>query len=126
MESAAAGVVLAAGTLLLVVGLYGAVLPARLMALAERFRRSGSLWLAVLIRLGVGVAMILAAPISRLPAFLTVFGIVAILAAMAIPVMGAARVGRMIEWFVAGSTFAVRVWASVAALLGVFVVWVVW
>ena len=77
-------------------------------------------------RVVLGVAMILAAPLSKLPAFLTVFGGLTVLAGLAIPVVGAERIGALIDFFLRGSATVVRMIALVAALFGVFMVWVVW
>ena len=118
--------VLAIGALIITIGLYGMVAPARLLGLTALFKRPGGLWTAALIRVVLGLAMIVAAPASRLPLFLQIFGGLTVLAGVSIPILGSERVVRMIDWFLGGSHFAIRVWASIAALFGLFMVWLVW
>jgi len=70
------------GVLIILACAYGSMHPQALVSLVGRFANPAGLVFAVLVRVLMGVAAILAAPVSRSPGFLYVIGSIALLAAV--------------------------------------------
>ena len=81
------------------------------------------LYLAVGIRLLLGVALIVAAPASLFPLVFRVIGVIAILAALALPIMGIERIRRLVGWFAALPSLALRLWLVFGFAFGAFLVY---
>ncbi|MEM7281274.1 MAG: hypothetical protein AAF438_06575 [Pseudomonadota bacterium] len=111
------------GILILSVGIWGAAQPQPLLSMADRIWSNRSAILAaVLLRLLFGLAMVLAAYQSRYPQVILSLGVLMIVAALAIPVLGTERIGAMIDWWKNRPAIVLRLWAAAAALFGVFVI----
>ena len=104
-------------------GAWGVLAPARLTILVNRFASPGGVWIAAAIRLVLGLALWFAAPVSRAPLLLQVLGVVAIVAAVVLPLMGVERFKAMVSWWVDLSPAAQRVWSLVAVAFGAVILW---
>ena len=94
--------------------LFGALLitPAGLYAIAA-------------LRIAIGFVFVLAAPASRAPRTLRVFGLIVIIAGLTTPWFGVARARAVLNWFAsAGPFFMMRLDAGVGMALGGFLVYV--
>jgi len=78
--------------------------------------QSGLLVIAVL-RSAIGIVLIMAAPRSRAPKTLQVFGALLLLAGMVTPLFGVARSKAVLDWEAAQGPMLVRGWAVVAVAL---------
>jgi len=85
--------------------------------------RPGILYFAVGIRLLLGIALIVAAPDSLFPLLFRIFGVVAIVAALALPIMGIERIRKLVGWFAALPPLALRLWLVVGFAFGAFLVY---
>ncbi|MGI9343354.1 MAG: hypothetical protein ACR2QV_10915 [Gammaproteobacteria bacterium] len=85
--------------------------------------RPGILYLAVGVRLLLGVALIVAAPASLFPVLFRIFGVIAILAALALPIMGIERIRRLVAWVAALPSIALRLWLVVGFAFGAFLIY---
>ncbi|MDX1403487.1 MAG: hypothetical protein R3192_03065 [Woeseiaceae bacterium] len=78
----------------------GLVLPAKLMHIVyTTATRSWGIYLAVVLRLLLGAALIVASPASRFSLFFETLGWIAIIAAIGIMLMGRARMRQFVLWF---------------------------
>jgi hypothetical protein len=68
------------------------------------------IYVAVIVRLLLGVLLILAAPETRFPAFFKALGTLFIAAAIVITFVGRDRVSIIMTWFEKLSPLAVRLW----------------
>jgi len=108
---------------MMLLGAWSAVAPARMTALADRFSTTKGMWFAAAIRLVIGATLWFAAPQSRAPLMLQVFGVIAIVAAVVIPLMGVDRFKAMLGWWKKLSTPAMRAWSLLAVAFGVAILW---
>jgi len=111
------------GVLIILACAYGSVHPQALVSLVGRFANPAGLVFAVLVRVLMGVATILAAPVSRSPGFLYVIGSIALLAAVVLPLMGLARYQRLISWATSLKPAWLRVWLTFGLVFGAALIW---
>jgi hypothetical protein len=79
---------------------------------------------AVVIRLLLGAALIVAAPASRFPTVFLVLGWIAIAAAIAAMLMGRERLRRFVDWWIERfSPAGVRFWVLLALAFGAFLIY---
>ena len=72
-----------------------------------------------------GAALVLAAPDSRAPVYLRIFGAVTLVAGVATPFFGVHRFEALLGWWRERPPALVRLWCVVVVLLGVSLVWAV-
>ena len=119
-----AALVAVLGALIAAIGATGVVSPASLLRFVKSvWRQPMGLYLAVGIRLVLGVILILAAPSCRFPEAVRIIGVVSIVAAVLIPFIGFERISSLIRWGESRSLTALRVWCLVAIAFGVFLVY---
>lgn len=112
------------GFLVCLGSLIGIAVPARLIGVVRAVMSDPrGLYFAAIVRLVLGVLMILAAPASLFPVVFRVIGVIAVLAALAIPVMGRARLERFVDWFAAMPAAVIRGWLIFAFAFGAFLVY---
>ena len=111
------------GVLIVLMGAWGVLAPARITDFVSRFSSKGGLWASSVIRLVLGFALWFAAPESRAPLLLQVLGVVAIVAGIVIPFMGVDRFEALIGWWTRRSPGAQRLWSAVAVAFGAIVLW---
>ena len=118
-------VVLAICALIVALGALGVASPARLFRLLRRYETPGGLYFSAAVRLVLGVALFLVAPTSKAPDLVLVIGIITVAAAVTAPLLGIERIGRLVDWWSARSSIALRAWAAFALAFGLFLVWAV-
>lgn len=101
----------------------GVFAPGRLMGVLGAGSSRGRLWLAIGIRVVLGAVFLIAAPQCRNPLVMRVLGIVALIAAAALPFLGAERLDGMVKWWGARSNAVTRTWAVVALAFGAFLIY---
>ncbi len=109
--------------LVLGLGLYAVVSPRGLPRFAEIFLSPTGLGVAITLRLTVGTLMWMAADSSRTPRFLRVLGMLLVISAVALPVIGLARMESMAAWGMAQGDPLLRVMALMVTGLGAFLLW---
>lgn len=87
------------------------------------WNRPGSVFMAVGVRVLLGVALLVTANVSRAPLALTIVGWLVIAGAVFVVVAGKQRVTRIIEWAIAWPPLLTRVWAVFGMAFGIFLVW---
>jgi hypothetical protein len=112
------------GSIISLVCLTGVMLPAQLLhAVKASWQYPGAMYVAVMVRLAIGVLLVLAAPHSRFPLAFEVLGWVAIMAALLVPVVGRERIGRLLDWWSLRSNLSIRLWSLAGLVFGCFLVY---
>ncbi|KPK17832.1 MAG: hypothetical protein AMJ62_00040 [Myxococcales bacterium SG8_38] len=111
------------GVFMVLVGAWGLLAPLRLTELIQRFATKSGLFVAVAIRLLLGLLLWFAAPQSRAPLLLQVLALLAVLAAVTLPFVGVDRYKALIEWWTRLSTGNQRLWSLLAVLFGATILW---
>jgi len=111
------------GVLSLLIGVWGVLAPSRVADFVTRFGSKGGLWFAAGIRLVFGLALWFAAPASRAPLLLQVLGVVALVAAVILPLMGVDRFKALIDWWTKLSPTAMRFNCLFAVAFGAAILW---
>ena len=89
----------------------GIIRPANLLGFAANVIESKrGMWIAVGVRLIAGSAFLIGAPLSRLPLFFTIVGVLSLIAALSLPIIGHARFIALIDWFSKAPASVVRIW----------------
>ena len=97
--------------------------PERLKRMLRVFLDKQGFGLAVGIRIVVGVLFLMAASDTRAPSFITGVGILFIVAGVAIPFIGRARIDRLAKWWLERPDWVLRIWAVAAGALGGVFLW---
>ena len=119
-------VVLALGAVICLVSLWGFISPEKFWKMVNGVMdKDWAIYFAVILRLLLGAALILAAAQSRFPMVLQVLGWLAVIAAVAILFMGRDRLKKFIAWFQRMTNTTVRVWLLFGFAFGVFLVYAV-
>jgi hypothetical protein len=117
-------IVLALGALVAALCLWGILAPDKIMALVHgAMEKDWGFHVAVLARLLLGAALIIAAPESRFPVIFEILGWIAVLAAVAILLMGRERLRKFVAWFQKFSQLMIRVWLLFGIAFGAFLVY---
>ena len=110
----------------LIVGLssWGVLFPGNLISFVRAFmRRSGSIIVAVTVRLLLAALLWVTASASSTPAIFNVLAGLALLSAFGIAVVGPERVSRFIERVASWPEFVVRLQCLLGIAFGVFLIW---
>ncbi|HXB53150.1 MAG TPA: hypothetical protein VN461_00075 [Vicinamibacteria bacterium] len=110
---------------IMLVGVAGVLAPESLMTLARYAVTPVGLYVVAAVRVGIGLALLLAALISRAPRTLRVFGAVALVAGLATPLLGAERAQAILDWQLSQGSVLIRVGAALALAIGVFLAFAV-
>jgi len=117
----AAGFVVVFGLLIVSTCLWALFRPRWLFEFAKPILKQGwMMYLAAGIRLLLGAALLLVAEGSAFPTAFTALGWFAIVAAVALPFIGMARIKTLIDWMETLPEIAIRVWVVVGIALGGF------
>ncbi len=112
------------GVLIVFACAYGIANPQGLLRLVDRFAGVGGYLVAIVVRLVLGAAAILAAPASLLPVFLYIVGGISLLAALALMLMGRRGFERLIRWVAGWESRLLRAGLVLGMLFGVALIWV--
>ena len=113
------------GLFVIVVGVVGVVAPAALLSAADYATTPIGLYVAAAFRIGIGIVLILVAPITRAPKLLRVFGVLAIAAGVITALVGVDSARAMVALATAQGTTLIRLGALLAVVFGGFVVFAV-
>ena len=111
------------GLIILLIGLLVAAAPGRFKRVLHGFLGSDQFYLAVPIRVIFGVIFMVAAPQTRLPWAATGIGIIFLLSAIAIPVMGPERVRQFAGYWLHRPGSFLRAWGAATAAFGCVCIW---
>jgi uncharacterized protein YjeT (DUF2065 family) len=117
-------IVLAIGLIIIIIGLAVLAKPARLEDLLYILLEKDWFRIVAALRVIIGVLFLFAAEGTRSPTFVSVMGILFILAGVLIPMLGPARLRSLVSWWMKKRDLVLRSWALVALALGGVLVWV--
>jgi hypothetical protein len=106
------------GVLIAAIGLVGVVQPSRLVRTLADWGAQKRLGVAVAVRLVMGVVLLIAAPSCRLPEVVRVVGVIALVAALVLPLLGSKRFEAFVGWWFARPPGFIRGWSLVAVAFG--------
>ncbi len=112
------------GVLIVLIGLLGLVSPARFRALFERMTGQTRFLAAIILRLGFGALLWIAADALRFPQLMRILAAISIIAAVGILIMGRERLDRLVDWWLARSDGLFRLSTFFAAAFGGFLIYV--
>jgi multisubunit Na+/H+ antiporter MnhG subunit len=113
------------GAAIALLGIAGIVRPDVFREIFARRLSAQSTWiLAVVLRLGIGTLLLMAAGQLRFPTVMTVLGWLSIAAAIIVLLMGPERLERLVSYWLQKSDGILRVGAVVAAAFGAFLLYV--
>lgn len=118
-------VTLLIGLLIAVQGLLGLAAPDLFVRVIRFFQNSPVIYLAAIIRVAVGVALVRAAPASRARRGLQILGIIIVVGGLLTPFVGERAAHVILDSWSAGGPGIVRLWASIALAIGVFILYAV-
>ncbi len=111
------------GALAAVVGLMGLANPKVIVNLVKYCEGPMRFRLAVGVRLVMGVVFLIAAPACRLPVVVQVLGVIAIVAAFVLLIVGQKRLDTFITWWLSRPPAVVRVAALFALAFGALLIY---
>lgn len=115
--------VLIAGILLLGIGSAILVSPSRMRRALGSLVNPRTLPLFAIVRIGFGIALVLASADTRLPVFVWALGLLFIVAGVSLPILGIQRHMKWADWWKEKPDGAIRGWASLTILIGALLVW---
>lgn len=117
-------IVLALGVIVCGLSAWGMVAPDKLWKLVNgAMEKNWGIQVAVVARLLLGAALVIAAPDSRFPLTFEILGWFAIAAALIILFAGRDRLRRFVAWFEQSSQAMIRVWLLFGIAFGAFLVY---
>ena len=113
------------GVTIIVLAGWGIFAPEKLMTfVTSAMDKSWGIYVAVIVRLVMGSALIIVAPASQFPVVFQALGVIAIVAAIVLALMGRERMRRFLAWFSARfSAPIIRLWLLFGVTFGGFLVY---
>ena len=107
------------GLLISIAGIVVMVRPSRVSDVADRFSSTPAIKAgAILGRIAIGILLLLAAPDTLLPTFMTILGFLSIVAGVGLAIMKEAWVNGLVGWWANQSETILRIWGVFIALFG--------
>ena len=97
-------------------GLLGLLSPPRFLDFVRSLTSLQGFYMIAVLRIAFGATLYLASADSRAPLFLRVLGIVLIVSGIVTPLFSHTRYRQIVEWWSAGGTLYIRVWAACVIL----------
>jgi len=117
-------IVLALGAIVCALSAWGLFAPDKILKLVNGVMdKDWGIHAAVVARLLLGAALIIAAPESRFPLIFEILGWIAVAAAAGILFMGRERLRKFVAWFAQFSQAMIRVWLLFGIAFGAFLVY---
>ena len=108
-------------------GILGFVRPRRLVGFVESTMQSrAGLYWAMGLRVVLGLLLLAAASESGFPKVLRVLGTISLVVAAISPLVGFARLRRVVQWWSDRSASLVQAWSLVTVGFGAFLIYAVW
>jgi hypothetical protein len=110
---------------IIVAGMVGIFAPGSLLTVGRYVVTPAGLYAIAVLRVGIGLVLMLVAPISRAPRTLRALGAVVLVAGLATPLFGVERTRAILDWENTQGTALIRVVAGLALAIGGFVAFAV-
>jgi len=112
------------GTLLILASAFTIAVPDLRLSLERSLMTPAGLYAIGALRIAIGLGFMLAAPASRAPRTIRVFGLIVIIAGLSTPLFGVARALAILSWLASASPLLMRLDAVVGIAFGGFLVYV--
>jgi hypothetical protein len=112
---------MAVGFVVAAIGVLGVAAPSVLLELGRSLQSAGGLYVVAAVRIGFGTILLWAAPNSRTPLTLRIFGVFIIIAGLVTPFFGVDRSRAMFDWWATQGSFFTRAWPIAAVVFGLFI-----
>ena len=103
---------------IIAIGVIALVAPYGLLSMAPHMVTPTGLYIAAALRIAMGLVLLSAASASRMPKTLRVFGIVALIAGVATPLLGVDRAHAIANWWSNQGAGAIRAFGLLALAVG--------
>jgi uncharacterized protein YjeT (DUF2065 family) len=103
-------------------GIVGLISPHTYARLGSLWEASPGLYIAAAIQLVIGLVLIRAAPASRSPFALGALGVIALIEAVMMPLLGHGRAHAIAHWWESQSESFLRMWGLLELAIGVLIV----
>jgi len=107
------------------VGMAGVIAPDNLVTVGRYVITPVGLYAVAALRVGIGLVLMLVAPISRAPKTLRAIGAVVLVAGLATPSFGVERARAVLDWEVSQGTALIRIGAALVLTIGAFLAFAV-
>ena len=101
------------------------ILPARSNDLTRLFADKTGLWVATAIRAALGLGLLAAAENSKAPMLLRILGLIILVVAIAMPLLGLDRHRRMIDWWLARDRKIQIICGTASLVFGVVLIYAI-
>ena len=101
------------------------VAPAKARDLAQLFNDKRGMWVATAIRAVLALGLLAAAGESKAPMLLRLLGLLVLIVAILIPILGLDRHRHMIEWWIARPRTMQILWGAVTFVFGIALIYVI-
>ena len=115
----------ACGFLMAAIGSVGIADPSLLLDATRFTLTSLGLYITAAFRVVFGVVLIGVASTSRMPRTLRTLGAIIVVAGFITPFAGVERARRIVAWWVSQGIAFMRIWASIAVIFGLFIIYAV-
>ena len=119
-------IIVVLGLVMIVTGIVGIADPVRLFSYANWWKEPSRIYVAAVLRLGLGAVLWYAAPQTDYSTVVRVLGAVMFVSGVGFFIAGAERVMAMIDWWMDLSPAIHRVWLLFAVALGILLIAAAW
>jgi hypothetical protein len=117
-------IVAALGIVVAMFGALGIVSPGRLVKLLSQLQPRTRFLVAVLFRIVIGAALLVAGGVTRFPAEVRALGLLALIAGIVLASLGTEVFDKLLQWWSRWPSSVVRFWSAVPFTIGAFLVYV--
>ena len=112
------------GAVVILVSAISFAVPDLKLSLERSAMTPTGLYAIAVLRIAIGLVFVFAAPVSRAPRTLRVFGLIVIIAGLMTPWFGVARAQAVLTWLASAGPLLMRLDACVGMAMGGFLVYV--
>lgn len=111
------------GFLMLAMSLLVMLAPKKVIAVLLRWPTKQRFLFAVGVRLVLGIIFLVGASDTRFPAFISIIGIIVVVTAIILLLLGPTKVDAMIQWWLHRTRAFMRIWALVGVVLSALILY---
>ena len=109
--------------IIVLLSVYGVLQPFNLILFVRDFMAGSGLWVAVVARIILAILLWFSAPLSLTPTTFKALAVLALVAALALPMIGVQRILKLMGWVESWRHPAIRLWCLLGVAFGGFLLW---